>query len=189
MKIHVLIYDGFANFEVMLIGWMKSDGHEIVTMSLDKEYVTSVEGFKVIADMKLEDVNVADVDLLLIPGGDTPSLLGTSILPQFIREVAAADKGIGAICYGPVLLGESGIVAGKNFTTSVDVDDELFALFQDGSFSNKDVVVDGNMITAKGNAYVEFAVEVCKQMELVHPETLDFYAKFLKNSKEPILSN
>ncbi|RXI99813.1 hypothetical protein DS745_13090 [Anaerobacillus alkaliphilus] len=187
MKIHVLIYNEFANFEVMLIGWMKSNGHEIVTVSLEENYVTSVEGFKIIADTKLQEVNVADVELLLIPGGDAPSLLGSSLLPEFIREVAAAGKGIGAICYGPILLGESGILEGKNFTTSVDVDDELFTHFKNGKFLNEDVVVDGNIITAKGNAYVEFAVEVCKQMELVHPETLDFYAKFLKNRKETIV--
>ncbi|MFE8701977.1 DJ-1/PfpI family protein [Cytobacillus sp. FJAT-54145] len=188
MKIHVLVYDQFANFEVMLVGWMKSNNVELETVSLEQDYVTNVEGFKVLADKRLAEVNPNEVELLLIPGGNTPSILGNENLKQFIKEVNANGNVIGAICYGPTLLGEAGILENKQFTTSVGSDEELFAIFKGGQFTNDDVTVDGNIITAKGNAYVEFALEVCKKMELVKPEHLEFYGKFLKNVKEPVNS-
>lgn len=184
MKIHVLIYDQFANFEVMLVGWMKANQHEMITVSLNQDFVTSVEGFKVMADQKLKDVDTKDVELLLIPGGNTPTILGNAYLKQFIKSVNAQGAVIGAICFAPVLLGEADILENKQFTTSVGTDDESFTLFKNGHFTNEDVVVDGNIITAKGNAYVEFALEVCKHMELVKPDHLTFYKSFLKNTKE-----
>ena len=38
--------------------------------------------------------------------------------------------------------------------------------FSESVFSDDHVVVDGNVITAQGQAYVEFAVELVRQMGL-----------------------
>ena len=53
-----------------------------------------------------------------------------------------------------------------------------YQYFSESFFSDEHVVVDGNIITAQGQAYVEFAVELARQMNLCEQE--DDYRKALK---------
>lgn len=49
---------------------MKRKG-EIVTVSLDGEQVVSFEGFKTQPHKSLKEIDVEEVDLFVIPGGNT----------------------------------------------------------------------------------------------------------------------
>ena len=54
--------------------------------------------------------------------------------------------------------------------------------FSESAFSDEHVVVDGNVITAQGQAYVEFAVELVRQMGLCRSDAeYDQGLKWFKN--------
>ena len=74
------------------------------------------------------------------------------------------------ICGGACLLASLGILDGKRCTgmtrgEAPDIPD--FRYFEHTEFSNDHVVVDGNLITGQGQAYIEFAMELARQMGLV----------------------
>jgi putative intracellular protease/amidase len=187
MKLYVLIYDGYAHFEADLVGWMKGRSDELVTVSLGKQEIHSAEGFIMKPHIVIDDVNISEVDAFVVPGGDAPSILGNPKLQQLLQQLHAENKLIGAICYGPLLLGNAGILQDKKFTTSVTSDLELFAEFNGGTFVDNGVTVDGNIVTAKGEDYVDFALTICRMAQVSNENVLNFWAAFFR-SKELVNS-
>jgi putative intracellular protease/amidase len=70
--VHVLVFDGFADWEpayalAELRRWGK---REVVVIGFTEEPVTSLGGLRVTPDRAIADVRPADVELLVLPGGD-----------------------------------------------------------------------------------------------------------------------
>ncbi|MBT2291766.1 DJ-1/PfpI family protein [Paenibacillus albidus] len=108
---------------------------------------------------------------LFIPGGETADLVHHTGLLDLIRTLHAAGKGIGAICGGVSVLRAAGILENKAY-----VDNE-------SSPESPNVVADGNIITAKANGYVDFALEIGRLMNIYKDqadlqETIDFFKYF-----------
>ncbi|WP_456275976.1 DJ-1/PfpI family protein [Bacillus sp. AK128] len=184
MKIYVLVYDEYAHFEANLVGWVKGRTHEIVTVSLGAQEVTAAEGFIIKANTTIDQVDVNDVDVFVIPGGNTPSILGSLPLQQLIQQLNEQNKLIGAICYGTLLLAEANILQDKQFTTSVTPDLDLFEAFNGEKFVNTGVAVDGNIVTAKGEGYVDFALTICKLADLTNENALAYWGNFFRSQEE-----
>lgn len=183
MRLYVLIYDEFAHFEANLVGWMKGRSDELITVSLDETEVTSAEGFIMKPHVLIDNVNANDVDAFIIPGGNSPSILGNKKLQTLLKELDEKEKIIGAICYGPLLLADAGILSGRNFTTSVTTDLELFNIFEGATHVDEGVVVDKHIVTAKGEDYVDFALTICRLAQASNEKTLNYWANFFR-SKE-----
>ncbi|MBF6477185.1 DJ-1/PfpI family protein [Nocardia cyriacigeorgica] len=89
-------------------------GDTIQTLVHDKNPGTAVQ-----PTVTLDAVNPADYDLLLIPGGtvNADSLRLNAAAVDITRRIAAAGTPIAAICHGPWLLVEAGIVGDKTLTS------------------------------------------------------------------------
>ncbi|MBY0123583.1 DJ-1/PfpI family protein [Bacillus sp. S/N-304-OC-R1] len=183
MNLYVLIYDGYAHFEADLIGWMKGRSDKLVTVSLGGQEIHSAEGFIMKPHVTIDEVDANDVDAFIVPGGDSPSILGNEKLQELLKKLDEKNILIGAICYGPLLLGESGILKERKFTTTVTSDLELFNTFEGGKFVDEGVVVDGHIVTAKGEDYVDFALTVCRLAQVSNENNLNYWANFFR-SKE-----
>lgn len=185
MKLYVYVYEGYAQFETVVLGYLaKAMGHEIVTFGNAKTPVASFEGFKTAPDFSVEEVTQEDADAIIIPGGNSYTAMGNESLKKLLKDFAATGKVMGAICHGPVLLAEAGVLEGQAFTSNVGEKEEQFALFK-GSYVKEDVVKSGPFITATGNAYVEFAFAVAKELGIfAKDEDLNGYYNFFKNARE-----
>lgn len=182
MKTFVLIYDGFRQFEVVLVCYfMKASQSEIITVALDERDISSFEGFHTQPHKLLSEVHADEVDLFVIPGGDPKTIYNTPILNTFLTELHEKGTYIAAICGAPVHLAKAGILNGRQFTTSVIKEHQDD--FKGGVLKDENVVIDGNIITAKPNAYVDFAIEVGKIMDIYEDEadfqqTIEFFKYF-----------
>lgn len=168
MKTYVLIYNKFAHFEVVLASlFLKSKG-EIITVGISNNEVISEEGFRLIPHTTLGEVRADEVDLFLIPGGNPESIQNVPGLLELLIDLNQKNKVIGAICAGPLQLARTGLLKNKKFTTSMPVDE--FKDFADGEYIDSNVIVDGNIVTAKGNGYVDFALILGKVMNIYEDE-------------------
>jgi putative intracellular protease/amidase len=183
MKLYVLIYDEYAHFEADLVGWMKGRSDELLTVSLGQQEIISAEGFILKPHMVIDDVKVEDVDAFIVPGGNAPSILGNEKLQLLLQQLDTKKKIIGSICYGPLLLADAGILRDKRFTTSVTTDLPLFESFQGGKFVEEGVIVDENIVTAKGDDYIDFALTICRLAKASNENMLNYWAQFFR-SKE-----
>ncbi len=178
---YVFIYDTFAQFEVVLANYILKHKGEVITFGIDDDKVTSHEEFITVPHKSINEIEVDDIDLLIIPGGDPSQVKEKEKLYNLLNEVNKKDKLIGAICAAPVHLAKEGILNNKKYTTTLDINS--IEEFNVESFIDKNVVVDENIITAKASGYVDFAIELGKQVEVFEDEddlneTIRFFKYF-----------
>lgn len=106
-------------------------------------------GERVQVDATLDDVDAADFDALLLPGGqmNPDALRLEDRVIELIEDFDEAEKPIAAICHGPWLLIEADIIDGRTVTgwPSIRTDLENAG----GDLVDEEVVVDGNLITSR----------------------------------------
>ncbi|UYZ85379.1 type 1 glutamine amidotransferase [Entomomonas sp. E2T0] len=125
---------------------IKAAGHKITTIEKKAgNTITGKHDTKVTIDKSIDDVKPEDFDALLIPGGFSPdSLRGDDRFVNFTKHFASTNKPIFAICHGPQLMINAGIVKGKKMTTVKPVVIDLKNAGAD--FHDESVVVDNDTI-------------------------------------------
>ena len=94
------------------------------------------------------DVNIDEYAAIIIPGGRAPDRMRTNKgLVSLAKEAFQKGKVIAAICHGPQLLIEAGVMKGKKATCYVSVSTDLKNA--GGIYLNKSVVVDGTLVTSR----------------------------------------
>ncbi len=105
-------------------------------------------------DRLIDDVEVEDYDALVVPGGQiNPDLLrANERAVAFVREFARTGKPVAAICHGPLVLIEAGLVKGKRIASYHSIRTDV--VNAGAEWVDHEVVVDGNLITARKPADV-----------------------------------
>lgn len=106
-------------------------------------------GIRVRVDVPLEKANPDDYDGLVLPGGvmNPDKLRMNEQAVEFVRRFFAAGKPIAAICHGPQILINTGVVKGKKVTSYPSLKADLInagALWVD-----QEVVVDNGLVTSR----------------------------------------
>jgi protease I len=85
----------------------------------------------------------------VIPGGafNPDALRADPAALAFVREIAAAGKPVAAICHGPWVLGDAGLLRGRKATSWWAMQKDIAGA--GGTFVDEPVVVDGNVITSR----------------------------------------
>jgi putative intracellular protease/amidase len=119
---------------------------------------------RLLADCDWPDVNPAEFDVLILPGGagGTAILAATPSVLDAVRAFHAAGKLIAAICAAPLVLQAAGILAGKRVTCHPGVAADLSATPR----LRDRVVEDGNLITSQGpGTSFEFALAILSRLD------------------------
>jgi protease I len=110
---------------------------------------TEKPGYRVTADLALDDVKPEEFAGLVLPGGRAPEYLrNRPKAVSIVRHFLEARKPIAANCHGPLLLLAAGNMAGRTMTCYPDLELDMRAAGV--SFVNRDVVVDGALVTVRG---------------------------------------
>lgn len=122
-------------------------------------------GDTVPVDKRLAQADAGDYDALVLPGGviNPDNLRTEASAIRLIQSFASAGKPVAAICHGPWLLAESGLVRDKQVTSWPSVKTDLSNA--GGRWQDAEVVVDGNLITSrKPDDIPAFAAAVAKAL-------------------------
>lgn len=174
-KILCYIYEGMADFEIsLLLHRLKNTGkREIVAVSENTEIICAQSGLHYIPDRKISQIaDISEYEALIIPGGPIDNLKN-EICP-LIKKMVAEDKVVAAICFAPQYLGRAGVLKNYCFTTSCS-EQKIQQLGCEDPFyrpNEKEVrcLRDRNVITAKGFAFIDFAMEVCDALQIFESE-------------------
>ena len=176
-KILLFLYDEMAEFEVILAAYVLGmEGVEIVPIGYG-DTVKSKIGIEYRIRATVQDaLKMEDIAGLLITGGHRCDL--REELKELILKLNTEAKLLGAICAGPQYLARAGVLEGRSYTTSLRTwtreHVEQFGgedPFPRETFRAQRVVRDGNIITAYGHAFVDFAAEVCDYMGVFQDDT------------------
>lgn len=163
-KVLCFIYDEMADFEMTLACSILNGERELITISSEKEIIKAISGIKYVADITVgEALLLNDVEALIIPGG--LKIDDSDEIFQLINKLNDEKKLLCAICAGPTYLAIAGVLEGHTYATTADAEYLKNAGIKDDPFNRenyleKGVVRDGNIITARGNYFVDFAMEI-----------------------------
>ena len=101
------------------------------------------------ADLGLSEVKTEDYAGLVLPGGRAPEYLrNREKAVTIVRHFLDTGKPIAANCHGPLLVLAAGGGRGKTMTAYPDL--QLDLLNGGAEFVNREVVVDGPLVTVRG---------------------------------------
>ena len=110
---------------------------------------TEKPGYLVHADLGLDEVDASSYHGLILPGGRAPEYLrNRPKAVAIVRHFVEAGKPIAANCHGPLLVIAAGGARGKTLTCFPELEPEMRAA--GAEFVNRDVVVDGSLVTVRG---------------------------------------
>jgi len=95
----------------------------------------------------LDEIDPAEYDGLVVPGGRAPEYLRTyEPVLDAVRHFFEADKPVATLCHGPQILAAAGVLEGYEMTSYPAVRAEVEAA---GCSWVDEVVTDGNLVTAQ----------------------------------------
>jgi protease I len=100
-------------------------------------------------DKKISETRSNDYDALMLPGGvmNPDKLRMNEDAVRFAQEFLESGKPVAAICHGPQLLIETGMLAGKDMTSYPSLQTDLKNA--GANWYDKEVVVDNGLVTSR----------------------------------------
>lgn len=156
-KVYAFMADGMEEVECLsVVDMLRRAGITTVTVSvMGRKTVTSSHQITLQADTVFEEESFADADILFLPGGvpGTPNLAAHAGLVSLLKKHAAEGKHIAAICAAPSVLGDLGLLAGRQATCHPGWEEHLHG----AAYTRQGVITDGPVTTARG---VGFAIDL-----------------------------
>ncbi|MGQ9757025.1 MAG: type 1 glutamine amidotransferase domain-containing protein [Actinomycetota bacterium] len=148
-RVAVLVGRGFQDQEgTVPMDFLRREGAEVIAIGPETGKVRGLHGAVIEVDKTFGVVSPEDFDALIIPGGRSPAYLRK--FPEardFVARYAATGKPVAAICHGGQLLAAAGLVRGLTMTGYPKIKEEMEAA--GARFVDREVVIDGNIITSR----------------------------------------
>ena len=179
-KVFAFLADGLEEVEALMVIDLLRRTHKIdVTMVsiTGNEIVTGSHNIKIIADEVISNIDFEEGDMIFLPGGmpGTLNLGECAVLTDNIVEYNKKGKKLAAICAAPSVLGQLGVLSGKNATCYPGFEDKLTGAIYKG----ESVATDANVTTANGlGSALELGLELIRV--LVDEESSEQVAKAIQ---------
>lgn len=128
---------------------LQEAGAEVIVAGPEASVVYSGKhGYPCQSDVAISDMDAADFDVLVVPGGFMPDRLRRDqVVLDLVKAFDSAGKPIAAICHGGWIPISAGVYSGIRVTGSPGIKDDLVnagAIYVDEA-----VVVDGHHVTSR----------------------------------------
>lgn len=127
-------------------------------------------------DVHVSDLDIENYDMLIIPGGViNPDKMRTDVdCVSVVQQFLEAGKPVAAICHGPQLLIETGMISGRKMTSYHSIKTDLInagVIWED-----KEVVVDNGIVTSRSPKDLDaFNKKLIEELgEGIHTTTAQF---------------
>ncbi|MDR0936757.1 MAG: glutamine amidotransferase [Oscillospiraceae bacterium] len=192
MKKQVLfvILEKFADYEYPLLANAlngeiqdnKTSPYEVKTLSVSTDPIKSIGGFTIIPDYGIDNYPADYAAIVLIGGNSWRNEEAKKITP-LLKQAFSAGKIVAAICDATVFLAMNEFLNDKKHTSNslnslTDGAREQYT--GSANYVNEQAVRDGNLITANGTAYPEFAKEVLSALEAYSADDIENYYNYFK---------
>ena len=147
--IYMFLADGFEEIEALCpLDLMRRVGLSVTTVGIGKKNITGSHNITVSADITDKEFDGSDAQMIFLPGGmpGTLGLADSDVVKNAINNAVKNNIYIAAICAAPSILGDMGLLAGKEAICYPGFEDRLTG----ATISDKRVVKDDKIITAAG---------------------------------------
>ena len=153
-KVAILVTDGFEQVEMTKPREaLNQVGAETKIVSLKRGKIQGMQhadkGDKFDVDLTLDEARPEEFDALMIPGGlmNPDALRSNDDALEFTRHFFREGKPVAAICHGPWVLIDAGVVRGRTLTSWPAIKTDVKNA--GGKWVNEQVVVDNGLVTSR----------------------------------------
>ena len=147
--IYMFLANGFEEIEALCpLDLMRRAGLSVTTVGVGSTEIIGAHGIIVRADMADTDFCDPTPEMIFLPGGmpGTLNLAASEVVKKAILTAHETSAYLAAICAAPSILGDMGLLRGKEAICYPGFEDRLV-----GANVSKDrVVLDGKTLTAAG---------------------------------------
>ena len=164
--VYCFLAEGFEEMEAIVpIDILRRGEVDVQIVGVGEDIITGAHGISVYTDLTAQEITLDDtVEMIILPGGmpGTLNLEANKYVQAAIDFCAAKGKYIAAICAAPSILGHKGLLKGREAICFPGYESQL----EGAVISEKPVVTDGNIITAKSAGTArEFGIELIKTLK------------------------
>ena len=147
--VYILLGTGFEEIEALApCDILRRGGVQVALVGVNGPEITGGHGITVRADLTVEQLDRAQLEMIVLPGGlGGAQALGAS--PPAMEAVSWAyehDKWVAAICAAPTLLPRLGISQGKRCVCYPGMEDQV----EGAEMVKANAVRDGRLLTGRG---------------------------------------
>ena len=159
--VYLFIAPGFEEIEALtVVDLLRRADILITTVSItDSLNVTGAHNITITTDDVFSNLDFADADMLVLPGGapGTCNLNAFEPLKKLLQDFYIKEKYIGAICAAPMILGQLGFLKDRKATCYPGFETELLG----ATHVTLPVIVDDHIITSRGlGTAIDFSGEL-----------------------------
>lgn len=147
--IYMFLADGFEEIEALCpLDIMRRAGISVTTVGINGKSIVGAHNITVLADISEDELDYFDADMIFLPGGmpGTLNLAKSETVRKSIQYATEKNIYIAAICAAPSILGDMGLLNGKEAICYPGFEDRL----KGAKISGSRVIRDGKIITAAG---------------------------------------
>lgn len=163
--IYMFLGTGFEETEAIApLDLLRRAGLSVCTVGLNGKIIKGGHGIGVEADIEIGQLDLTDLEMVILPGGlgGVASIRGCEKAMDAIRFAYENGKYTAAICAGPTILAELGIMDGKKATCYPGCEDQMGS----ACMVEAAAVTDGTVITGtSAGCAVPFGLELIKALK------------------------
>lgn len=191
MNVYLAVIDTMADWE---IGYLTAELHSrrffhdpemdfsLLKFGITRDPVHSMGGIPYLPDLTVDEIELQENDLLLLPGADIWTTQQVRPILELARAALDQGRNVAAICGATVGLANIGALD-KRRHTSNDPDslkEECPHYAGQAQYRQQPAVRGDNLITASGLAPLEFTYEVLKMLKVWRPDTAQAWYRLHK---------
>lgn len=188
--VYLLVVEGFADWEpAHALAELRRHGRfRVESVGLTSEAVRSMGGLAVLPSKTVTEVDVSDVAVFILPGGDRWEQ--APVEPSLEALLKRLDDGgvpLAAICGATVAIARLGLLRGRRHTSNgLDyLRSHVPGYAEADAYVEAPAVRDRKLVTASGLADVEFARELFEELDVLTPEQRSLWARLFRTGRLP----
>ena len=163
--VYVLLGTGFEEVEAIApVDLLRRAGVSVLTVGVDGKAVTGSHGITVEADITLEQMDLTDLEMIVLPGGlgGVATARSSQGALDALRFAYENNKFVAAICAGPTVLAELGIIGDRRATCYPGCETGM----GNAAMVESACVTDGKLITgASAGCAIPFALGLIEALK------------------------
>jgi putative intracellular protease/amidase len=188
--VYLLVVPGYADWEpAHAVAELRRHGHyRVEVVGLTSDPVRSMGGVTVLPTQALAAVDLDDVAVFILPGGDRWERDGVEPeLAQLLHLLDQRKVPIAAICAATTAVARMGLLRGRRHTSNglSYLRKQVPGYADEAAYVDAPAVRDRGLITATGLGDVEFAREIMAELGVLSPGDRDQWTAMFRGGRVP----